>query len=202
MRTTATALTIALGFSLAALACGGSPTSPQGGNLRLMLTDTPFGDASALHVTFTEVQAHRADGAGEWLTVPFAGDPVPATRTCNLKKLEGPFDTLGVASLDAGQYTQLRLVVGSATIYFGGTPTDEPACGTTLAAPVGFATTEPLEIPSGEVKLIRPFELTATGATTIKLDFDGNQSVNQTGNGKYRMDPVIKILTVETVPAP
>ena len=120
------------------------------------------------------------------------------TRTCNLKKLEEAFDILGVASLDAGQYTQLRLVVQSATIYFGGTVTGDPACATTLAGPGGTGvTSEALEIPSGEVKLIQPFELAANGSTTIELDFDGDQSVRQTGNGRYRMTPVIRILAVK-----
>ena len=199
--TTVTALTVAFGFSIAGLACNGSPTSPssQSGNLRVMITDTPFEDAAALHVTFSGIKAHRADGAGGWITVPFAGTPAATSRTCNLKKLEGPFDVLGVATLDAGLYTQLRLVVESASIYFGGTPTGEPSCAATLAAPNGAGMiVETLEIPSGEVKLIHPFELTASGTTTIELDFDGNQSVRQTGNGRSRMNPVIKILTVKT----
>lgn len=202
MRTTAAALTGALGLSIAALACSGSPTGPsQSGNLRLMITDSPFGEATALHVTFSEVRAHRADGAGGWITVPFAGTPAATSRTCNLKKLEGPFDVLGVASLDAGQYTQLRLVVESATIYFGGSATAQGACLTTLAAPSNGptpVTSHTLEIPSGEVKLIHPFELTSNGTTTIELDFDGDKSVHQTGNGRYRMTPVIKILAVNT----
>jgi hypothetical protein len=164
-----------------------------------MITDTPFGDATALHVTFSEVKAHRADGEGGWITVPFAGSPAAASRTCNLKKLEGPHDVLGIASLDAGRYTQLRVVVSSATIYFGGSATGEVACLTTLAAPSGTGvSSETLEIPSGEVKLIHPFELTSNGTTTIELDFDGDKSVNQTGNGRYRMTPVIRILAVNT----
>ena len=192
------ALTISVGLSLSALACIGSPTDPsRSGNLRLMITDAPFDDASALHVTFTEVKAHREDGVGGWLTVPFAGSPAATTRTCNLKKLDGPFDLLGADSLDAGQYTQIRLVVDSAQIYFGGTATPEPACAASLAAP-GGSRSETLEIPSGEVKLIHPFALTSNGTTTIELDFDGGQSVNQTGNGRYRMTPVIKILAVKT----
>jgi hypothetical protein len=164
-----------------------------------MITDSPFDEASALHVTFAEVKAHREDGVGGWLTVPFAGTPAGTTRTCNLKKLDGPFDILGVAALDAGQYTQLRLVVDGATIFFGGTPTGEPACAGTLAAPGGSGVTlSRLEIPSGEVKLIRPFTLTTNGTTTIELDFDGGQSVHQTGNGRYMMSPVIRILSVRT----
>jgi hypothetical protein len=193
-------VTVAFGLSLSALACSGSPTDPsRSGNLRLMITDAPFDDASALHVTFTEVKAHREDGAGGWLTVPFAGSPAATTRTCNLKKLDGPFDILGAASLDAGQYTQLRLVVDSATIFFGGAVTGEPACATALAAPGGSGVTSSrLEIPSGEVKLIQPFALTTNGTTTIELDFDGGQSVHQTGNGRYMMSPVIRVLSVRT----
>ena len=194
------ALALALGLSLSALACSGSPTeASRSGNLKLMITDAPFDEASALHVTFTELKAHREDGAGGWLTVPFAGSPAATIRTCNLKKLDGPFDILGAASLDAGQYTQLRLVVDSATIFFGGTATGEPACANALAAPSGSGVTSArLEIPSGEVKLIQPFALTTSGTTTIDLDFDGGQSVHQTGNGRYMMSPVIRILSVKT----
>ena len=150
---TMTTLALTLGLAVSGVACSGSPTDPsRSGNLRLMITDAPFDDASALHVTFTEVKAHREDGTQEWFTVPFAGGGT--TRTCNLKKLEGPFDILGTASLNAGDYSQLRLVVDNARIYFGGTATGEGACATTLAAPNGSGvTSQPLEIPSGEVKL-------------------------------------------------
>jgi hypothetical protein len=164
-----------------------------------MITDAPFEDASAVHVTFSEVKAHRADGEGGWITVPFGGTPAATTRTCNLKKLDGPQDILGVASLEPGTYTQLRLVVSSATIYFGGGPTGEAACLTTLAPPTGTGvTSHGMEIPSGEVKLNRPFELMSNSTTTIELDFDGSKSINQTGNGSYKMSPVIGIKTVNT----
>lgn len=191
------ALSVALGASVAVVACG-SPSGPSGsGNLRVMITDAPFEDASAVHVTFSEVKAHRADGEGGWITVPFAGTPAATTRTCNLKKLDGPQDILGIASLEPGTYTQLRLVVSSATIYFGGSPTGEAACLTTLAPPTG-TTSHAMEIPSGEVKLNRPFELMSNSTTTIELDFDGPKSINQTGNGIYKMSPVIGIKTVNT----
>jgi len=164
-----------------------------------MITDAPFEDASAVHVTFSEVKAHRADGEGGWMTVPFAGTPAATTRTCNLKKLDGPQDILGVASFEPGTYTQLRLVVSSATIYFGGSPTGEAACLTALAAPTGTGvSSQPMEIPSGEVKLNHPFELMSNSTTTIELDFDGPKSINQTGNGSYKMSPVIGIKTVNT----
>jgi hypothetical protein len=164
-----------------------------------MLKDSPFGDAKALLVTFTEVTIH-ASGAG-WVTVPFAAGG--ASRTCDLKKLETAQDILGVGQLPAGHYTQLRLVVSSATIYFQNASSG-PACAPTIAAPGG--TSAPVDIPSGELKLNREFDLASSGGTTILLDFDGDQSVKLTGSGngngrgndggKYMMTPVIGIVSV------
>jgi hypothetical protein len=50
---------------------------------------------------------------------------------------------------------------------------------------------------SGEVKLNGSFGLAAGGATTILIDFDGESSFSQTGNGSYMINPVIRILSVQ-----
>jgi hypothetical protein len=164
----------------------------------MRITDSPFSDAKAVLVTISEVQAHR-DGAG-WETVPFPDDPATPTpdteRTCDLKKLQGPVDFLGGGVLTAGHYTQIRLVVKKATIYFDVAPPEtDPAC--TAAAPALTSTNKAdVTIPSGEVKLNRGFDLPADGTTTITLDFDGDKSINQTGTGTYVMSPVIAIKSV------
>ena len=62
-----------------------------------------------------------------------------------------------------------------------------------------------MDIPSGELKLNREFDLTASGGTTILLDFDGDRSVKLTGNGngrgngggRYMMTPVVGIVSVQ-----
>jgi hypothetical protein len=36
-----------------------------------------------------------------------------------------------------------------------------------------------------------------TGAATILVDFKGDQSIIQTGNGSYKMSPVISIVSVQ-----
>ena len=183
-------------LALASFACGSNnPSGPSAGSgtLNMRLTDSPFSDAKAVLVTFSEVQAHREDA--EWATVPFV--PAAAFRTCDLKKLEGPIDFLGGGLLTAGHYTQVRLVVSSATIYFD-TATDPaaPAC-VTGDAPVLAGAKANLTIPSGEVKLNRGFDLAADGTTTIVLDFDGDKSIHQTGNGAYMMSPVVAIKSVQ-----
>lgn len=183
---------IVVAAALLVSACGGSPSGPSGatGTLNLRLTDSPFSDAQAVLVTFSEVTAHRAES--DWTSVPFAG--AATSRTCDLKKLETAQDVLGTGPLSAGKYAQVRLVVASATIYFDNASTG-PACAPTIAPPAGSSAS--VEIPSGEVKLNRGFELAADGATTILLDFDGDRSIRETGNGRYMMTPVVGIVSVE-----
>lgn len=101
---------------------------------------------------------------------------------------------LGTGPLAPGHYTMVRLVIASAALYFDNAA-EGPACATTVAAPTGRSA--PIEIPSGEVRLNRQFELTSTTASTILLDFDGDRSVRETGNGRYMMSPVIGIVSVQ-----
>jgi len=147
------------------------------GRLAVDITDSPFSDAQAVLVTFVEVSAHRTGGG--WETIPFADEA--SSRTCDLKKLEGPTDILGVGELPAGKYTQLRLTVGSGSIHFAN-PSEGEACASEIPEPEGLRGT--VEVPSGVIKLNRPFTLAADGATTILLDFDGDRSISQKGGPK------------------
>jgi hypothetical protein len=63
-----------------------------------------------------------------------------------------------------------------------------------VTAPLGRSAS--VEIPSGEVKLNRNFEVPSGGAMTMLIDFDGDQSVHETGNGRFRMTPVIGVVSV------
>jgi len=182
-------LILAVFVSIFGLAgCDESPTSPDGNaNFRLMLKDSPFSDARSVLVTFSGVSAHR-DGEGGFTTIG-AG-----TRTCDLKKLETSQDVLGVGTIPQGHYTQIRLIVSSAVIYFDNAAAG-PACAASISAPAGR--NAPVEIPSGEIKLNREFDVPATGATTMLLDFDGDKSIHATGNSRYMMSPVIGVVSVE-----
>jgi hypothetical protein len=185
---------LAILAAAAVASCGGdSVVSPSGsGRLSLMIKDTPYSDARALLVTFSEVTAHR-DGEGGFTRLPF-GDTTATSRTCDLKKLVDRQDLLGVGTLPAGHYTQVRLVVSSATLYFE-SASEGPPCATTIAAPAGRSAA--VEIPSGEVRLNRQFEVGESGATSMLIDFDGDRSVTETGNGRFRMTPVIGIVSVQ-----
>lgn len=186
------ALVLSAALALVSAACADSPSSPSlsGGNFNLRIRDTPFTDAKAVLVTFSSVRAHRSDS--DWTVVPFIN--AATTRTCDLKKLETSEDVLGSAGLPTGHYTQVRLVVQSATLFFDNASTGS-ACAAGIAPPAGASA--PLDIPSGEVKLNRGFDITSSSSVmTMLIDFDGDQSIHTTGNGRYMMSPVISILSV------
>jgi hypothetical protein len=186
----------------------GGPGGPGGsaglGTLTVRLTDSPFSDATALFVTFSQVRVHRSEFG--WETLPFAGGA--AERTCDLKRLQGATDVLGVGLLPAGHYTQIRLAVALATIFLENPSANGSPCAAVLAPPAGD--NAPVEIPSGDLKLNREFTIASGGATTILLDFDGEQSIKQTGSGnssgrgrgnggagRYIMTPVIGVVSVQ-----
>jgi hypothetical protein len=191
------------------IACSGNPSAPTAppasatpaapagspataGALSVKITDSPFSEAKALLITFSEVSAHTS--GGDWVTLPFAGGAI--SRTCDLKQLVGAQDVLGTGPLAAGHYTQLRLTVSSAAIYFK-TAAPLGACASSITIPAETEVGTPVDVPSGTVKLVREFDVTGSGTTTILLDFDGDKSVNQTGNGAYKMQPVIKVVSVQ-----
>ena len=153
------------------------------------MKDSPFSDAEAVLVTFTEVSAHHTGAA--WQRLPFA-DAAEA-RTCDLKRLEEVTDLLGIGQLEAGHYTQLRLEVSRTRIYWDNKSTGD-ACASTIISPLG--TFSEATVPSGTLHLNRQFTIEPGATTTITLDFDGDKSLKQTGNGKYMMQPVIAIMSV------
>jgi hypothetical protein len=155
-----------------------------------MLKDSPFSDARAVLVTFSDVSVHTSGGG--WSTLPFSGGAT--SRTCDLKQLSSAQDVLGTGPLPAGHYTQLRVTVTSAVLYFDNAAGSGP-CAATIGAPAGR--NAPIDIASGQVILNREFDLSGTAATSMLVDFDGDKSITQTGNGAYRMSPVVAIVSVQ-----
>ena len=182
---------VAAAIAAGAIGCG-SPSEPSsaGSTLHVMIKDSPYSDAKALLVTFSEVSAHIS-GSGGFNMLPFSGGGT--SRTCDLKKLQTAQDILGTGTLAAGHYTQVRLVVTSAVLYFDNASSGA-ACAPTIAAPAGRNAN--VTVSSGDVKLNREFDVTSSGATTILVDFNGDQSVTLQSNGEYRMSPVIAVVSV------
>jgi len=113
---------------LMSVACGDSnPAGPSegsgtggAGTFNLRITDSPYGSAKAVLVSFSEVATHRD---GNWTRLPFPGG---STRTCDLKKLQNSAqDLLGGGAISPGAYTMIRLNVQSAKIQMISAPTSK-----------------------------------------------------------------------------
>lgn len=185
-----------MGIAVLLTGCGGGGDagSAQPGVLGVSLTDAPACGYDEVNVTVSKVRIHQSDNANEngggWTDIT-----LNPPRKINLLSLNDPtqpnlaLDSLGETSLPAGHYTQLRLVLDRNN-------------GQSLANSIVLSadptkTSIPLETPSGiqsGIKLIHQFDVASGQRVDLLLDFDACRSIVQTGNGTYKLKPVIKVI--------
>lgn len=175
------------------VACGGgggdsAPATPVSthGTLAVSMTDAPACGFDAVNVTVSRLRVHRSEGAAEgdagWTDITL--DPAKKINLLNLTN--GVLETLGQTTLEAGRYTQMRLVL------------DPNTSGTAnTVVPTASKTEQPLETPSAlrsGIKLVGSFDVTAGATTSVVLDFDACKSVVTRGKGNFALKPVVKIV--------
>jgi hypothetical protein len=182
------------------VACGGgggsSGSSPAPtptatlGTLTVALTDAPACGFDAVNVTVNKVRVNKSASAGDtdagWVDVALS----PARKIDLLKLTNGVLDQLGTTSLEAGHYSQLRLVLDSNA---------NGSANTVL--PTGGKNEVALDTPSAAqsgIKLNGEFDVTAGQKTDIVLDFDACKSIVTKGNGKYALKPVIRMVQMQS----
>lgn len=157
-------------LSLAALAgCGSSDT----GTVNVRLVDAP-GDYQEINLHVVKVELHGTSGGWQTLATP--------DTTVNLLALRGGVSATLVdgATVPAGTYTQMRLVLGA---------------GNTVR--LGDGTLHDLKVPSGQqsgVKLVVHFTVEPNTTKDVFIDFDGAHSImlHQAGmSQQYILRPVV-----------
>ena len=185
------------------VSCGGSGSGTVGGTtgtLGIGLTDATTDQYQAIYITIDEVQVKK-QGEGEeeagWLTV------LTPEQTFNLLELvNGVIADLGLAELEAGEYGQMRLILGELpeTLDTNIMGVEHPHANYLIKTGEGSIEelTEELKVPSGYqtgIKIVHGFTIAAGGATELILDFDACKSVVQAGkSGKWLLKPTIKVL--------
>ncbi len=139
------------------------------GTIEIRATDAPPEDVTSIVVTVDNIQVHKA-GADEdsWITV------VVTKPTFDLILIQDTEVFLGQATVEVGQYTQIRLDVTSVEVTLE---------GETVSA----------ELPGEKLKVVRTWEVTAGETTILTLDFEADQFVIVTGSGQVRVMPVLKL---------
>ncbi|NOS80728.1 MAG: DUF4382 domain-containing protein [Nitrospira sp.] len=191
-------LGLAVTLLLAGCGSGGDGGRPQAGVLGVSLTDAPACGFEEVNVTVSKVRVHQSDAADDkaagWTDI-ILNPP----RTINLLNLNDPtqpnfaLDSLGETPLAAGHYTQVRLVLVDNN---GNSPTANWAVlegqdPTIIGNRIPLVT--PSAVQSG-IKLIHQFDVGSGQRIDLLLDFDACHSIVRTGNGKYILKPVIKVI--------
>jgi hypothetical protein len=134
------------------------------------------GDAGSDHAERGKAIASHAG----WRTIS------DTCQTLDLLTLQGGItEAIGIGSLPAGDYGQIRLMLVDAAIVVSGSRFE-------------------LVVPSGSesgLKIGSGFSLHEGTATTITLDFDAGQSVHYTQGRGYMMAPVIHVVDLTLHPA-
>jgi hypothetical protein len=128
-----------------------------------------------------------------WTRVPFR-DGAP-TWTCDLKKLESRTeDLLATGIMPLAEYTWVRLVLQSATVYTDNVAVTPTPCAQSIPAPAGGS--HVMTLATSEGRENGSFPVTAGVTTTVLIDFDGEASITQRGPGDLVMTPVLRLLSV------
>ena len=171
---------------ISACGSGGGGSSTGTGTLSASLIDSA-GSYEAVYVTVEALQVHLGGNEKNdknWHTIPME------KNTINLCELtNGVREELGLTELQAGHYTQMRLMLNA-------TPEEGEINIMSIEHPVANyvviknpltekLTWEELKVPSGfqtGVKLVKGFDIFEDETTEIILDFDASRSVVQAGN--------------------
>ena len=177
-------------FILLLFGCSGGGT----GTMSLSITDATTDEYKAVYVTIEEVSVHVGGNEHNGSNWEVIGSP---DKTYNLLDLvNGVIEHLGIIELQAGHYTQMRLIIG-----------EVPDDGINL-----LSETHPyanyiihssdekyeLKIPSGlqtGIKIINGFDINEDQTTELILDFDASRSIVKAGaSGQWLLKPTIKVV--------
>jgi hypothetical protein len=171
---------------------GGVGTSGGTGTLSISITDAkpmlPSG-VTNLFVTFEEVLVHKS--GGKWVSLPLVETPY----TIDLLQFQDGNVTEFVppTKLSSGKYTQVRLVVSSASMRFDN---------------ITATADEPVTVPSGNLKTDKNFifNVIEDSAADLIIHFDLSKSIVVTGpatDPSYKLKPVLHLfdgqLTAATI---
>lgn len=168
----------------------GDSSSAEGtGTLSVNITDAPIDNVTSLIIAFSAVHVRQAGEDGEegsWLRYE-----LDTIHQIDLLTLTGPVSEPLLTDVDipAGTYDEIRLII------VDGTAAGGDFYNTYLVTSDGG--TEPLFVPSGTssgLKLKNPFVITAGGSTALTIDMDLSKSVMMTGNGRYHLKPVLRVV--------
>lgn len=152
-----------------------SPTDTGGSQLTVLLTDDPTDDVSEINVYIGGLTVKHNEQPVERI--------VADVGLVDLLTLTGgATELLATVPAAPGTYEFIMVELDAAQSYVVETSTGDQL---------------PLQIPSGEIKVLGGFEVFEDMTTTLTLDFDAEASLLQLGNGNWLLKPVIVLAGAE-----
>lgn len=155
---------------VAAVGCGGAFGADVlgGGGLNLFMSDAPPLNVTAVNITIDRIEAHVS---GIW------ADIETEQQTIDLLTLTQNETMIGSAMVPSGNFNQIKLYLSKVTV------TDDT--GTHDVQIVGAGRRGLKLNIDGKVE---------EGTVEVLLDFNLEKSLIRTGNGKYKLKPVINVI--------
>ncbi|HEY93958.1 MAG TPA: DUF4382 domain-containing protein [Dehalococcoidia bacterium] len=155
-------------------ACGDDDASAvDKGIIIIGVTDKPDEDISAIVVTTNliegNVRTSESENESDWQIL------LNVEKSFDLIEVAGVEKTLGEAEIPAATYNQIRMHVTSVVVTLNGKDVEA-------------------KVPSGIIKLVRPFKVKAEEKIVVTFDFDAEKSVVVTGSDTVIFKPVVKLL--------
>jgi hypothetical protein len=149
---------------------------PNAGRAVFTITDAPvrMSDIHELWVTVDKVEVQSVTQG--WITVSSGQHKYDLLQL----REEGAQGILADVALEPGTYEQVRLTISDVEVV--------DASGGHKAV-----------LPSGTLRFTAPFTVVGNMATVVQFDFDLSSSLHVTGNGRYVLTPVIRVVTYENV---
>ncbi len=175
----------------------GSSTGTSSGTLSVSLVDQTTYDYQAVYITIDEVQIHLGGNEkshNNWQSTNMTVSPI----TVNLLELvSGVREDLGLAELQTGRYTQMRLIIGNTPDDSLNILSQKHPYANYVIVNSNSSEIHELKVPSGNQtgeKIVGGFEIYKNQTTELILDFDVQKSVVKAGNsGQWLLKPTIKV---------
>jgi hypothetical protein len=129
---------------------------------------------SSCNVTMTGFEVHSTTGGADsgWVSLTPPSGPIYLMQITNIENL------LSNSGIAIGTYNQIRFTVSSATIVVAGTSYQA-------------------DVPSSKIGITASFEIKDGDNTELVLNWNISQSVHQTGNNRYVLNPVITVKRIK-----
>jgi hypothetical protein len=151
------------------------------------LRAAPLPQGKAVLMTFSRIRIYRGSPT-EFTDVALSGGRI----TCDLNKLASEAE-IAVAAVPGTAYSQVGLVIQSATVYVDNETASSP-CAASIPAPGGRSAA--LTIPAGEIALPSNFDVKTGVDTVMRLNFNTEQSIRVAGTNSFTFAPVFSVVSV------